>query len=115
MIANFVSFKVRPSKMDDFIQIGLENSRGSINGPGCLATSIFRDPYHDDMAYVFEVFADQSAFDYHHDQPYFKEWEKKMKELTVGPPHHLLLQNTAYPDPNSFALLRASVAGEFNS
>jgi quinol monooxygenase YgiN len=66
MIANFVKFPVKPGRMQDFIEVSLANSRGSINGPGCYATSIFADPSGANLAYVFEVFADQQAFDNHH-------------------------------------------------
>ena len=109
MIANFVKFSVKPGCMEKFIDVSLKNSRGSINGPGCLATSIFPDPKDNRVAYVFEVFVNQAAYDHHHQQPYYKEWEEEVRDLEDGP--YVLLQNTGFPSEESFKLLKAAVAG----
>lgn len=55
MIANFVICHVKQGARKRFIDAALGNCRGSINGPGCLATSIFPDPQRADVAYMFEV------------------------------------------------------------
>lgn len=108
MIGNFVKFRVKPNCMDEFVKVSLANSRGSIDG-GCYATSVFRDPKDDSLAYVFEVFADEAAFKYHHEQPYYQEWEKNVADLMDGDCE--LLQNTGFPSEESFRFLRAAVAG----
>jgi quinol monooxygenase YgiN len=108
MIANFVKFPVKPGRMKDFIEVSLANSRGSINGPGCYATSIFADPSGASLAYVFEVFADQQAFDDHHAQPYYTQWLAAIKDLLDG--DYQMLQNTAFPSEESFRRLREAVA-----
>ena len=110
MIANFVKFMVKPSCMEKFIDASLKNSRGSINDSCCLATSIFPDPKNNGVAYVFEVFVNQAAYDYHHQQLYYKEWEIKTKDLMDGA--YVLLQNTGFPADESFKLLRSAVAGD---
>jgi len=108
MIANFVKFPIKPGKMQAFIEVSLANSRGSINGPGCYATSIFADPSGADVAYVFEVFADQRAFENHHAQPYYAQWLAAIKDLMDG--DYQMLQNTAFPSDESFRRLREAVA-----
>ena len=109
MIANFVKFSVKPGCMEEFIKVSLDNSRGSIDGPGCFATSIFPDPRDKGAVYVFEAFVDQAAYDHHHQQPYYKKWEEEVKDLQDKP--YELLQNTAFPSEESFKLLKAAVAG----
>jgi quinol monooxygenase YgiN len=110
MIANFVVFELKPGKRDEFVDASMANSRGSINGPGCLATSIFVDPDRPDLAYVFEVFQDEAAFDNHHQQPYYKEWLARTADLMARP--YQLLQSTSFPDATSFRHLRLAVAGD---
>jgi (4S)-4-hydroxy-5-phosphonooxypentane-2,3-dione isomerase len=109
MIANFVVFQIKPGKRDEFVAASMANCRGSIDGPGCLATSIFVDPDSPDLAYVFEVFQDEAAFDNHHEQPYYKEWLKRTADLMARP--YQMLQSTSFPDAASFRHLRLAVAG----
>ena len=110
MIANFVVFQLKPGKRAEFVEASLANSRGSINGPGCLATSIFVDPDRPELAYVFEVFRDEAAFNHHHEQPYYKAWLAQTADLMERP--YQLLQSTSYPDATSFRHLRLAVAGD---
>lgn len=109
MIANFVVFQLKPGKRDEFVDASMGNCRGSINGQGCLATSIFVDPENQALAYVFEVFADETAFDNHHQQPYYKEWLARTADLMERP--YQMLQSTSFPDAASFRHLRLAVAG----
>jgi autoinducer 2-degrading protein len=110
MIANFVVFQLKPGKRAEFVEASLANSRGSIDGPGCLATSIFVDPDRPALAYVFEVFQDEAAFTYHHEQPYYKAWLAQTADLMERP--YQLLQSTSFPDATSFRHLRLAVAGD---
>jgi quinol monooxygenase YgiN len=110
MIANFVVFQLKPGKRAEFVEASLANSRGSIDGPGCVATSIFEDPDHPGLAYVFEVFRDDAAFTHHHEQPYYKAWLDRTADLMEHP--YQMLQSTSFPDAASFRHLRLAVAGD---
>jgi quinol monooxygenase YgiN len=110
MIANFVVFTCKEGQRDAFVDASLANSRGSITGPGCVATSILVDPDQNDLAYVFEVFVDQDAFQHHHAQPYYQEWLTATASMLAAP--YELHQSTTFPGPQSFrALQQAVVAG----
>lgn len=108
MIANFVLFSLLPGTRSAFLEASLENSRGSVNGKGCVATSFFGDPTNPDIAYVFEVFVDKAAFEAHHEQPYYKAWIAATEPLQAKP--YQLLQSNAFPGPESFEYLRLAVA-----
>ncbi len=95
MLALFVTFKVKAGCMDEFIQVSLANSRGSINGPGCYATSMFVDPNDENVAHVFEVFEDEDALEAHHQQDYYKEWESKVNDLMDG--NYTYVRNSDFP------------------
>lgn len=109
MIANFVVFQLHPGKRDAFLAASLANSRGSIDGSGCVATSIFADPSRADVAYVFEVFVDEDAFSNHHAQPYYEQWLADIGPLMAQP--YQMLQSTSFPDDASFRHLRLAVCG----
>lgn len=108
MIANFVEFHLLTGRRDDFIAASLANSRGSMDHPGCAATSIFPDPELPDVAYVFEVFTSQDAYDQHHAQPYYKRWVEVTAEMMAKP--YELDQSLHFPGTDSFDRLRAVVA-----
>lgn len=61
MIANFVVFTCKPGQRAAFLKASLATSRGSIEGSGCVATSIFADPDRSDVPYVFEVFTNEAS------------------------------------------------------
>jgi quinol monooxygenase YgiN len=108
VIANFVVFQLNPGKRAEFVEASLGNSRGSIDGPGCLATGIVVDPDRPALAYVFEVFEDEAAFTHHHEQPYYRAWLAQTADLMERP--YQLLQSTSFPDSMSFRHLRLAVA-----
>ncbi len=112
MIANFVVFKLKPGKRREFIDASLGNSRGSIAGTGCVATSILADPARENVAYVFEVFVDNDAFEHHHNEAYYQLWLKQIAGLLASP--YQLLQSTTFPDDDSFRYLRLAVSGNAN-
>ena len=109
MIANFVVFRTKPGRRAEFVEASLANSRGSIIGEGCIATSIFEDPLRSDVTYVFEVFVDEAAFTAHHDQEYYATWIRDTADMLAEP--YQLLQSTSFPGPESFDHLRKAVAG----
>ncbi len=104
MLALFVTFKVKAGRLDEFIQVSLANSRGSINGPGCYATSILLDPDDENVAHVFEVFEDEDALEAHHQQDYYKEWESKVNELMDG--NYTYVRNSDFPSSDGIKLLK---------
>ncbi len=112
MIALFVVFQLKPGTRDQFIALSMSNARGSIDGPGCCATSILPDPERPNVAYTFEVFVDQQAFDDHHAQPYYTRWLAETEPLMAEP--YEMLQSTTFPDDESFRHLRLAVAGSMD-
>src|SRR4051794_1619258 len=109
MIANFVVFHLKPGQRDAFIEASLANSRGSIEGQGCVATSIFADPARPNVAYVFEVFVDEDAFEKHHSESYYQQWLATIGPMMAEP--YQMLQSTTFPDDESWRHLRLAVAG----
>jgi quinol monooxygenase YgiN len=110
VIANFVVFQLKDGQRDAFIEASLGNSRGSIDGAGCVATSILADPLRPNVAYVFEVFVDEDAFTNHHNQPYYQQWLQTIGPLQFEP--YEMLQSTSFPDDESFRHLRLAVGGD---
>ena len=107
MPALFVTFHVKPGRMKEFVEASIANSRGSINGPGCYATSIIQDPDDENIAHVFEVFADDDALEFHHQQDYYKEWEATTNELMSAPYDYVRQSN--FPASDSVKFLKRAV------
>ncbi len=85
----------------------LGNCRGSIDGKGCRATSVLEDPDRPNVAYVFEVFVDQAAYDAHHAAPYFAKFIDETTLMLAEPMERL--PYNAFPGPAAFEHLRLAV------
>ena len=107
MLALFVKFRIKPGQKEAFLEASLANSRGSINGQGCFATSVLMDPEDENLAYVFEVFADEEALNDHHEQAYYKTWEAAVSETLAEPFEYV--KNSAFPSRDGLTFLKRAV------
>ncbi len=104
MLVLFVTFRLKPGCREQFVAASLENSRGSIDGPGCFMTGVLEDPEDENRAYVFEVFSDEKALDHHHKQAYYHRWEAAVKDLQDG--EFTYVKNTDFPAGDSLRYLK---------
>ena len=74
---------------------------------GCWSTSIIQDPDDENVAHVFEAFADDNALEFHHQQEYYKDWEAKTAELMSEPYSYVRQSN--FPASGGIKFLKRAV------
>ena len=64
MLAIFVTIKVKPGKMEEFVEASRGDARGSGGDePGCYRFDVLEDATDLDLVHLYEVYEDQDAID----------------------------------------------------
>ncbi len=72
---------IKEDKVDDFIEAITLDAIGSVNEEqGCLRFDVFRDKEKSNQLFLYEVYTNQSAFQYHTNTPHIKKWEETVKD-----------------------------------
>ena len=76
MFAVVVTFRIKPQAWDDFMPLMVENARKSLSGePGCHRFDVCTDPARPGEVFLYELYADTTAFDAHLASPHFKAFD----------------------------------------
>lgn len=77
-------FKVMPGRMDEFLPLLEQHARTTrANEPGCLQFDVVRDGSDPDRAFVYEVYADEAAFEAHKAAPYLARYRERAEPLLL--------------------------------
>ena len=78
--------QIKEGHADEFIQAMLLDAKGSVeNEPGCLRFDVIRDENDPNRIYLYEVYKDKAAFEYHLTTPHIKKWQETVKDWWVEP------------------------------
>ena len=114
MFALFVTVKIKPGHRDDFIEATRLDALGSVhNEPGCLRFDVYQTrklvytdhapttPVDDSsLLWLYEVYANQEAFQYHTTTPHFKKWAETVKDWYAGEPPPAYRGRNIWPPDN---------------
>jgi quinol monooxygenase YgiN len=84
-VALFVELDIVPGQRDAFLARAREH-RGNVmkNEPGCQRFDISVPDDGDDKVRLYEVYADQAAFDLHMETAYMKEYRADTGAMVAG-------------------------------
>ena len=72
---------VQADRVSDFIAAICLDAIGSVNEePGCLRFDVFQNQENPTEIYLYEVYANKEAFDYHMRTPHFERWFETVKD-----------------------------------
>jgi autoinducer 2-degrading protein len=79
----FVSLRVKPAMVEEFLEVMGENSRASRRDePGCLRFDVHRDNDDPNHFLLYELYADERAFtEAHRSAPHFQKWRAAAAEV----------------------------------
>jgi autoinducer 2-degrading protein len=81
-----VRIQIQPERKADFIREMLGDSKGSRNDePGCLRFDVIQDEANPNQIFLYEVYKDKAAFDYHTQQPHMTKWRDAVKSWYAEP------------------------------
>ena len=97
MFAIFVTVNIKPGHVEQFTEASLGDARGSVRDePGCFRFDILKDPENQNRFYLYEVYADEAAFEAHKEAPHFKEWFSTVEDMLAGD-LELIKMDTEFP------------------
>ena len=97
MIAIFVKIKVKPGKMNEFVQASMADARGSVGDePGCYRFDVLQDREDESAAYLYEIYEDDGAREKHRTMPHFLTWRETVADLIKGG-YEVVEMTTTYP------------------
>ena len=69
-----VNLRIKPENVDAFMKKALENARDARKEPGCKQFDVLVDPADKTKIMLYEVYADEKAFETHQQTPHFKKY-----------------------------------------
>lgn len=83
MYAVTVSFLIKPTQMDHFLPLMVENARLSKeNEVDCLQFDVCRGD-DADMVFLYEIYTDRAAFDLHLQSAHFKTFDAAVRDMVA--------------------------------
>jgi quinol monooxygenase YgiN len=77
--------QVKPETVNQFIPLLLANAQASVqNEPGCYQFDVTQQVDDPTKFSLYEVFADEAAFEFHGKQPHVSAFFDKVKDMMAG-------------------------------
>jgi len=76
---------VKPERVSDFIDAVKLDALGSVrNEPGCLRFDVYQNVENPCELYLYEVYVNEAAFEYHVKTPHIAKWRETVKDWYAG-------------------------------
>ena len=69
-----VEIRIKPENVGGFMAKALENAAAARKEPGCRTFDVLVDPADKTKVMLYEVYADEKAFEAHQATPHFKKY-----------------------------------------
>ncbi len=87
MLAIFVTIQVKPGFVDQLAEASLDDALGSVRDePGCFRFDVLHDATDPNRLHLYEVYADNAAFEAHGKTPHFLKWRATVSDWFDGEP-----------------------------
>ncbi len=82
--AIFVTIKVKPGKVDDFLALAHTNATAAVSvEPNCHQFRVLRNQADPDTVHFFEVYTEAASLDLHREFPHYKAYDTGSKDMIV--------------------------------
>jgi (4S)-4-hydroxy-5-phosphonooxypentane-2,3-dione isomerase len=76
---------IQPDKVDAFIAaVRLDGLGSTHEEPGCLRFDVYQNIHKPDELYLYEVYVNKTAFEYHTRTPHIAKWRESVKDWYAG-------------------------------
>ena len=69
-----VKIRIKPDQVENFMNMLAENAKGARSEPGCKTFDVSVDPNDRTSVMLYEVYADEKAFEAHQATSHFKKY-----------------------------------------
>ena len=83
-----VDLRVKPENVESFLAKALENAGNSRKEPGCRQFDVLVDPKDRTRMMLYEVYADEKAFESHQQTAHFKKYVAEAVPLLASRERH---------------------------
>ena len=84
-----VDLRIKPENIESFIAKAVENAADSRKEPGCRQFDVLVDPKDRTKVLLYEVYADEKAFEAHQQTPHFKDYVDHAVPLLASRERHV--------------------------
>ena len=84
-----VDLRIQPENVEAFIAKTIENAAASRKEPGCRQFDVLVDPKDRTRVMLYEVYADDKAFDAHQQTAHFKKYLAEAVPLLASRERHV--------------------------
>ena len=84
-----VQIRIRPGNVDSFMRKVLENAAAARKEPGCRQFDVVVDPKDPTSVMLYEVYADDKAFEVHQQGAAFKKYVAEAVPLLASRERHV--------------------------
>ena len=88
MLVLLVNIRIRPGNVDAFMRQLLANRDAARREPGCKQFDVLVDPTDDTRVMLYEVYADEKAFEAHQQGAAFKKYVAEAVPLLASRERH---------------------------
>jgi quinol monooxygenase YgiN len=93
-----VKIQLKPEYRDQFIQASYGDARGAVEDePDCLRFDLLQDTKDPNVFYLYEVYKDDAAFQYHLTTPHFLAWRDAISPDWYAAPTEVAHCANLYP------------------
>ena len=85
-----VNIKIKPENAERWMKMALENAREARKEPGCKQFDVVVDPKDRTSVMLYEVYADEKAFEQHQQTAAFKKYVAEAVPLLASRERHAL-------------------------
>jgi autoinducer 2-degrading protein len=83
-----VQIRIKPENVEAFMAKALENGAAARKEPGCRTFDVLVDPADKTKVMLYEVYADEKAFEAHQATPHFKKYVAEAVPLLASRERH---------------------------
>ncbi len=84
-----VDLRIKPENVESFTKKAVENAADSRKEPGCKQFDVLVDPKDRTQVLLYEVYADEKAFDAHQQTAHFKRYVAEAVPLLASRERHV--------------------------
>jgi len=89
MFVLVVNIRIQPQNVDRFMKMLGDNAAAARKEPGCKQFDVLQDPKDKAKIMLYEVYADEAAFETHQQQPHFKTYVAEAVPLLASRERHI--------------------------
>ena len=96
-----VHLKVKPERIDDFIQATIENASHSRQEPGCVRFDVIQEAADPTRVALIEIYRDQASHSAHRETAHYNAWAERAGDMLAEPRARTIYRNV-YPTDDAF-------------